>query len=396
MPLPARRRIMLVELPPAGGLFQFAVQLGEGLARRGQSVRVVTGPSPELASREQGCTVEAILPTWHPTAGADAPELWRKARRVVRAGQHHAAWVRLLLEIRRTRPDVVLWSAWRFPVDGWGVVAARRLAPWATLGIVAHEPRPLVEQPGRDGLYNDSGPTYQALRAAYATVDVVYVLGESARRVVLETWPVTGPVRVIPHGDEDVFRTDTPSSAASTAPHLLFFGTVTGYKGLDDVLEVWPQVREHVPDATFTIAGSISADVDADALRRRVAGLPGVELRDGYVAVEDVPVILERARAVVLPYRRASQSGVAHLAHTFARPAVATAVGDIPAVVQDGRTGLVVPPADPDRLADGIVTLLRDPDLAARLGDAGRAGLAGGSSWDDVAATLLDGLPDPR
>lgn len=301
MPLPARRRIMLVELPPAGGLFQFAVQLGEGFARRGQSVRVVTGPSPELASREQGCTVEAILPTWHPTAGADAPELWRKARRVVRAGQHHAAWVRLLLEIRRTRPDVVLWSAWRFPVDGWGVVAARRLAPWATLGIVAHEPRPLVEQPGRDGLYNDSGPTYQALRAAYATVDVVYVLGESARRVVLETWPVTGPVRVIPHGDEDVFRTDTPSSAASTAPHLLFFGTVTGYKGLDDVLEVWPRVREHVPDATFTIAGSISADVDADALRRRVAGLPGVELRDGYVAVEDVPGILERARAVVLP-----------------------------------------------------------------------------------------------
>ncbi|AKT52464.1 hypothetical protein ADJ73_00055 [Arsenicicoccus sp. oral taxon 190] len=389
---------MLVEFPPAGGLFQFAVQLGEGLARRGRSVRVVTGSDPELSSREPGCRVEPILPTWHPTAGADVPEWWRKARRVVRAGRHHAAWLRLLLEIRRSRPDVVLWSAWRFPVDGWGVVAARRVAPHAVLGMIAHEPRPLVEQPGQDGHYNDSGATYQALRQAYATVDVVYTLGDSARQVVLDTWPVQGPVVVIPHGDEDAFRTGTPTGADETGPHLLFFGTVTGYKGLDDVLAVWPRVRAAVPDATLTVAGSLSADVDAAALRRRVAALDGVELRDGYVAVEDVPALMEQARAVVLPYRRASQSGVAHLAQTFARPAVATAVGDIPTVVRDGETGLVVPPGDGEALAAGAIRLLTDPALARRLGDAGRAGLTAGASWDDVAAAVLAGLPvrEPR
>ena len=66
---------------PSGGLFQFSVQLGEALARAGAEVDVITGPKPELSSREPGCRVRGILPTWHPTAGADAPEWWRRARR---------------------------------------------------------------------------------------------------------------------------------------------------------------------------------------------------------------------------------------------------------------------------------------------------------------------------
>jgi glycosyltransferase involved in cell wall biosynthesis len=55
-----------------------------------------------------------------------------------------------------------------------------------------------------------------------------------------------------------------------------------------------------------------------------------------------------------------------------ARPVVSTAVGGVPEVVVDGVTGLTVPPLDPTALADGILTLLRDRELAARLAAAGR------------------------
>ena len=55
------------------------------------------------------------------------------------------------------------------------------------------------------------------------------------------------------------------------------------------------------------------------------------------------------------------------------RPVVASAVGPIPEIVVDGVTGLLVPPGDPAALAEAVIRLLRDPDLAAAYGRAGRA-----------------------
>ena len=98
---------------------------------------------------------------------------------------------------------------------------------------------------------------------------------------------------------------------------------------------------------------------------------------------------------VVIPYRRATQSGVVHLAYTFERPVVATAVGDIPAVVLDGETGILVPPEDPDALARGLVTLLTDADRAERMGVAGAKWLAAESSWAQVAAAVHGAVDVP-
>src|SRR3954447_25485816 len=89
-------KVVLVEFSPSGGLFQFAVQLGEGLAGRGHDVELVTGPRPELDSRVPGFRITPVLPTWHPNEGAGGPTWRRRARRVVRAVQYHAAWVVLL------------------------------------------------------------------------------------------------------------------------------------------------------------------------------------------------------------------------------------------------------------------------------------------------------------
>jgi glycosyltransferase involved in cell wall biosynthesis len=103
----------------------------------------------------------------------------------------------------------------------------------------------------------------------------------------------------------------------------------------------------------------------------RAAQIGNVDARPGYVAIEDVAPLFDSARVVATPYIRATQSGVAHLAYTFGRPVVASAVGDLPDVIQDDVTGLLVEPEDVEGLAVAIVKLLRDPALAARLGAAG-------------------------
>ncbi|MGB0969554.1 MAG: glycosyltransferase [Mycobacterium sp.] len=390
------RRIALVEFLPSGGLYQFSLQMGEALARAGDQVELITGPSPELPSREPGCRVRSILPTWHPAAGGDVPDWWRRARRGVRAGQHTLAWLVLLAYLLRTRPDVVMWSAWRFPVDGWGVRAARKVLPHGVLALVAHEPRPLVEQPGQDGMYKTSGTLTRALGPAYSDLDVAYVLGESAKRLLTETWPVTAPVHIIPHGDEAIYAKDSLTSVETTGPEALLFGTITAYKGVDTIFEAWPLVLAHVPDAKLVIAGAPSSDLDKDWLRSEAERLDGVSLHTGYVPVPEVPEYFSRARCVVLPYKRGSQSGVVHLAQTLARPVVATTVGEIPTVVEDGVSGLLVAPCEPEALSRAMVRVLTDPELARKMGAAGAQGLAENASWDQVAERLREGLPDRR
>ena len=70
------------------------------------------------------------------------------------------------------------------------------------------------------------------------------------------------------------------------------------------------------------------------------------------------------------------------------RPVVATRVGDIPALVEDGVTGFLVPPGDDDTLAGVIALLLRDDALRRRLGDAGRATVAARWSVERMVEAL--------
>jgi glycosyltransferase involved in cell wall biosynthesis len=86
------------------------------------------------------------------------------------------------------------------------------------------------------------------------------------------------------------------------------------------------------------------------------------------------------------------QSGVIHLAATMARPVVTSDVGDLSAAVNDGVTGRVVPPCDAARLAGALEEVLADPELAARMGEAARAAVLDGSSWEHVAGRLEEEL----
>ena len=95
--------------------------------------------------------------------------------------------------------------------------------------------------------------------------------------------------------------------------------------------------------------------------------------------------LFQQARVVAAPYRYANASGVVELARTFARPVVASAVGDLPAVVEDGVTGLVVPTGDVPATAAALVRLLDDAAEAERMGEAGRASSDERASWATVA-----------
>ena len=75
---------------------------------------------------------------------------------------------------------------------------------------------------------------------------------------------------------------------------------------------------------------------------------------------------------VVLPYTDASSSGVIPVAYAFEKPVVATNVGGLPEMVENGETGYLVPPRNPQAIADAVISLIENRDQRRRMGRRGK------------------------
>jgi hypothetical protein len=125
---------------------------------------------------------------------------------------------------------------------------------------------------------------------------------------------------------------------------------------------------------------------------RRLQRLNKVQPPLGHHALADVSLLLGDAPLLALPYRRSSQSDLAHVACTFARLVAATRASDIPAVVESQQAGLLVVPRDHDVLVAPIVALRRDPATASRLGVVGYVAPATAASRDTVTSAAAGRL----
>ena len=140
------------------------------------------------------------------------------------------------------------------------------------------------------------------------------------------------------------------------APLVLFFGFVRRYKGLDVLLDAWPRVQQALPDAFLCVAGE--AYDDPSPYRTQIDALPmpdRVRWDDRYIPEHQVADYFAAADLVVQPYRHATQSGVVQIAAHANRPAIVTDVGGLPEMIDEGRTGFVVPPEDPEALAEAVI-----------------------------------------
>lgn len=191
-------------------------------------------------------------------------------------------------------------------------------------------------------------------------------------------------VHVVPHiaiGG----REDAPPRAEEPAT-VLFFGRIWPYKGLEYLVRAEPLVTAAVPAARFVVAGR---GEDFERYRRMMVHPDRFEVRNEFISEDDRVALFQRASVVVLPYVEASQSGVVPVAYAFSKPVVATTVGGLPEVVDDGATGYLVAPRDEGALAAAIVRLLADPDLRRRMGEAGRRKLEAECGPAVVAAQTL-------
>ena len=161
-------------------------------------------------------------------------------------------------------------------------------------------------------------------------------------------------------------------------------------QGLDTALEALARLPREL-DVRLLVAGRFwEGRGRYDALVEQLGLGDRVEIHDGYVSNEDAALAFSAADAVVLPYRSATQSGVAQLGYAYGKPVVATNVGGLPAAVDHGRTGLLTPPGDPAALAEAIKRLAADP----RCFDAAIAGDRDATSFARYADLLAGAIEE--
>ncbi len=152
------------------------------------------------------------------------------------------------------------------------------------------------------------------------------------------------------------------------APIVGVVGRLELEKGHPTLLEAWPLVLAQQPGAYLMIVGEGSR---LDALHD-IAREQGIERHVIFTGRrDDIPAITAAFDVAVLPSYREAQGLTILEAMALSRPVVASRVGGIPEMVEDGVTGLLVPPHDPPALAAAIVRLLSDHQLADMVARAG-------------------------
>jgi glycosyltransferase involved in cell wall biosynthesis len=241
-------------------------------------------------------------------------------------------------------------------------------------------------------------------RSVARWADAVAVCTTSMRTLLMDTyhldpdrvWLVPVGWQVPPPGPAGI---DAKAALGLGARRvLLFHGFLDPTKGLEDLLTAFAHVAPAYPDTLLLLAGEVSPQlgpagpVYQATLARRAAELGIADL--------DAPALaqtLAAADLIVLPYTMEySHGGSAVLSRVagLGRPLIASRISRFSDELEDGTTALLVPPADPDALAQAIRSVLDDPARARALGER-LARLARGRGWD-VTARLLDQQLYPR
>jgi L-malate glycosyltransferase len=151
-------------------------------------------------------------------------------------------------------------------------------------------------------------------------------------------------------------------------PRLLSARNLEPHYRVDIIIEAFARLKQRRPDATLTIAGYGSQEA---RLRSLAAGCGGGIEFVGRVEPADMPDLYDRADLFLNASVVDNQPVSILEAFASGLPVISTPTGDIPSLVRERHTGFLVPPFEPDALANAVVRVLQQPDLARAC--AGRA-----------------------
>jgi glycogen(starch) synthase len=370
-----RRILIWSELfwPYLGGSQVFAVNLIQGLRKRGYEFIVVTRQDdldfPSEATF-QGIPVYRF-PFYDAMAEGNIERLVKIRRQVGDLKQKFA-------------PDLVHINGFGMSILFHMDTARRYPAP---LLVTLHGDR-YPPPAGRDTLLA------QTLRVAdWVACPSAATLGYAHK--LLEDFTCSS---VIYNGVEE--SSVLPEALPFDPPRILCVGRLSSEKGLDLALSAFAAVADRFPRARLVLAGD---GPERPALEQQTARLGLTDVVDfaGWVAPEKVPQLINAATIVMMPSWREGLPLVAIEAALMARPIVATRVGGLPEIVVHQETGWIVDKGDISGLAEAVSLFLARPELATEMGNAAQRRARDVfrletcvNAYEDLYRKLIKEIPD--
>jgi glycosyltransferase involved in cell wall biosynthesis len=277
-------------------------------------------------------------------------------------------------------PDILLDTG----AGPWGEIVKRRMKHRPLLADVVHD---VTFHPDRwqwllqlqHWVYPKRSDVYVALsRHAFAELPLVH---PGARYIESLHGIINKPS-----------RSTTPEEVSARCKRLIFFGRIEAYKGLDVLVEAFALAKRRDPELALSVAGQGPISPE---LRTRIDQI-GIRLLNQWLDDTTLDELLMSHGVMVLPYRSATQSGVVATALSYGLPCVGTRVGGLQEQILEGKTGLLVPPNEPQALADALVGIAADSDRARSMSVEAHRCAETTYSWGIIAEKLLADLAAHR
>jgi glycosyltransferase involved in cell wall biosynthesis len=414
-----RLRVAIYDPSGSGGICHYTFQLAESLSQEGAEVTVITLENYELSHLPRNfhahflfnrSRLKQFFVRWKCRLFTQRTVGESEQRRLAEAEPSRLPVPSLVGGLRRlrlrllllkgvayllwTRPDVVHFQ---WLIDQGEDLRFLKLLRWLGFRIVytAHDLLP----PGSSRRY------HQVYKKIYQAADRIVVHSRNSREELLREFDLPADkIQVIPHGSYDLFYAGHEFSKKAVRAELaispdnnviLFFGLIKRYKGLEYLVEAFRQVQQQIGGVTLLIVGQIN-DRDPDDLIfysnliRELAGRKNVVCVPEYVPFHKIGSYFVAADLVVLPYVKTYTSGVLLSAYAAGRPVVVTKTGALTEVVEPGKTGLVVPPGDPEALAAAIVQIVSSRAQIDSMGRYAKHLADTTYSWKNVALKTIE------
>jgi glycosyltransferase involved in cell wall biosynthesis len=293
--------------------------------------------------------------------------------------------VRIARELRRAPADAILAQS---PYEALAALAGRTLArsdaavvveihgDWRTWARLYGSPARALVAPVAD----------RAALVAIRRADAVRTLSAFTTGIVREAG--AEPVATFTTYTDLTAFSEPPVAPLPECSTALFVGVLERYKNVHAIAEAWRLAAPRVPQAVLRIVGD---GRHRDVVEALVRDLPAQVTWQRRLETPDVVRAFDDSWLLLLASRSEGTPRVVLEALCRGRAVVGARAGGIPDVVRDGETGVLVDPERPNEIADALVRLLSDRELAQRFGDAARARA---SEWtytaDDYAERVAE------
>lgn len=366
----------------------------------------------------QTLMVGGLVP-WHPQAGGGQIIAYKTSEALARAG-HMVHYLAVAPEGYERRVD---WGEVEYAQRGLGLLEALRLAPQLARSSHGNEYDIVHVHVGGEtigyclsyALAKRMGLKPRLVMSIYAprayafprslgevitmlscrSADLVFSLSEFSKRDISRAYGIPPAKIAVTYAGVDSAFTTNPSQRARNHDDpfsLLFCGRLNGpheQKGVDLLLKSLPLILGH-HKVVLNVIGTGPRLPQYQALAERLGVSENVRFL-GFVEHQEMPRHYQQADLFVLPSRRESFGLVLAEAMACGLPVVATTAGAIPEVVEDGVTGVLVPPDDPEALANAVVSLLSNAPRMKAMGRAGAQRVCERFTWGKVAQRVVDG-----